>query len=108
MEITRTDNLRKRIFPIVLADANIYKATGRIRYVKYREDETQALDKELKTVIGVNLIKLQEDFNIYAEIRRLFDGIADTLRDMNALTPDQHEGSGFDAMIVRLRTQPKD
>lgn len=105
VEVAKALGLRERIFPIVLSDANIYKATGRIRYVRYWEDQIQELDEALKTVRGDNLTKLQEDLNVYAEIRRLFDGIADTLRDMNALTPDQHEGSGFDELIRRMRAQ---
>lgn len=105
VEVAKAQALRERIFPIVLSDANIYKATGRIRYVRYWEDEIRELDEALKTVRGDNLRKLQDDLNVYAEIRRLFDGIADTLRDMNALTPDQHEGSGFEELIQRIRAQ---
>jgi hypothetical protein len=89
----------------VLSDANIYKATGRIRYVQHWETEIKTLDEALKTVRGDNLMKLQEDLNVYSEIRRLFDGIADTLRDMNALSPDQHEGSDFEELINRVRAQ---
>jgi hypothetical protein len=105
VEVAKAQSLRERIFPIVLADANVYKATGRIRYVRHWEDEIRELDEALKTVRGDNLTKLQEDLNVYAEIRRLFDGIADTLRDMNALTPGQHEGSGFEELIRRIRRQ---
>ncbi|HEY3569545.1 MAG TPA: COR domain-containing protein [Thermoanaerobaculia bacterium] len=105
IEITKAQNLRERIFPIVLPDANIYKATGRIRYVQYWEDEIRELDEALKTVRGDNLTKLQEDLNVYAEIRRLFDGIADTLRDMNALTQEQHKNSDFEDLICRMQAQ---
>lgn len=105
VEVARAQGLRERIFPIVLSDAAIYKATGRIRYVQHWEDEIKTLDEALKTVRGDNLSKLQEDLNVYAEVRRLFDGIADTLRDMNALTPEQHEGSGFEELIRRIRAQ---
>ena len=105
VEIAKAKSFRERVFPIVLADANLYKATGRVRYVKYWENEIRQLDEALKTVRADNLTKLHEDLDLYSEIRRLFDGIADTLRDMNALTPDQHEGSGFDELIGRIRAQ---
>lgn len=105
LEIAKTPGLRERIFPIVLSDANIYKATGRVKYVRYWEDQIQELDEALKTVRGDNLTKLQEDLNLYSEIRRLFDDITNTLRDMNALTPDQHEESGFEELIRRIRAQ---
>jgi hypothetical protein len=103
VEIAKATGLRERIFPIVLPDANIYRATGRIRYLQHWESEIQSLDAALKTVRGDNLTKLQADLNVYAEIRRLFDGIADTLRDMNALSPSQHEDTGFEELIRRVR-----
>lgn len=105
VEIAKAQSLRERIFPIVLPDANIYKATGRVGYLQHWESEIGLLDGALKTVRADNLTKLHEDLDLYSEIRRLFDGIADTLRDMNALTPDAHEGSGFDEMISRIRLQ---
>ncbi len=105
VEIAKAQSLRERVFPIVLSDANIYKALGRVAYVRHWEDEIRKLDAALKQVRGDNLTNLQEDLNIYAEIRQLFDGITNTLRDMNALTPDQHEGSGFDELIRRIRAQ---
>lgn len=105
VEVVKAQSLRERVFPIVLSDANIYKATGRIGYVKYWESEIRELDEAFKTVRADNLTNLHDDLDTYSEIRRLFDGIADTLRDMNVLTPDQHEGSGFDELISRIRAQ---
>jgi hypothetical protein len=35
----------------------------------------------------------------------MFDDITDKLRDMNALTLEQHEGSGFEELIRRIRAQ---
>jgi internalin A len=105
VEIEKARGLRDRIFPIVLPDANVYKAAGRVGYVRYWEEQRRELDDALKTVPGDNLTELQADLNVYAEIRRLFDGIAGTLRDMNALTPDQHEGTGFDELIGRIQAQ---
>jgi len=105
VEIAKAQSLRERIFPIVLPDANIYKATGRVGYLQHWESEIGLLDGALKTVRADNLTKLHEDLDLYSEIRRLFDRITDTLRDLNALTPDQHEGSGFDELIQRIRAQ---
>ena len=105
LEVAQVQGLRERIFPVVMEDANIYKATGRVRYVQHWETEIRELDQALKTVRGDNLSKLQEDLNRYSEIRRLFDGITDMLRDMSALTPDQHEGTGFEELIRKIRAQ---
>jgi len=105
LQIAQSGALRERVFPIVLEDANIYRAIGRVRYIQHWEAQVAELDAALKTVRGDNLSELQADLTLYSEIRRLFDRIADTLRDMNALTLDEHEGSGFDALISRIRAR---
>jgi internalin A len=105
LEIAKTPDFRERIFPIVLEDSNLYKATGRVQYVQHWEKEIQTLDEALKTVSGANLTKLQDDLNLYAEIRRLFDGIVDTLRDFNALTADQQRASDFEELTELIRKQ---
>lgn len=105
LEIANNGSLRDRIFPVVLPDANIYKATGRVKYVAHWENEIRELNAAMKTVNAENLTNLQDDLNLYSEIRRLFDRITNVLRDMNALTPDQHQGSGFDELIRRIRAQ---
>ena len=73
--------------------------------MSYWENQIRELDDALKTVRGDNLIKLREDLNLYAEIRRLFDRITDTLRDMNALTAELHEASGFEELIRWILAQ---
>lgn len=105
IEIAKAQNMRERIFPIVLPDANIYKPISRVRYIKYWDEQKQELDEALKSVSGDNLTNLQAELNSYSEIRRLFDGIADTLKDMNALSPTQHEDSAFEELISRVRAQ---
>lgn len=105
LEIAKAEGLRERIFPIILPDANIFRATGRVRYIRYWEEESSELDEALKAVRGDNLLKIQEDRNLYSEIRRLFDRIAHTLRDMNALTPENHEASNFQELIDRVLAQ---
>lgn len=57
----------------------------------------------------INLSGLRAQYGnlkeVYAEIRRQFDGIADTLRDMNALTAEDHQSSGFDELIRKVRVR---
>ena len=105
IEVIRNTAFRERIFPIVLSDANIYKAVGCIKYVQHWENEIKELDAGLKTVRADNLVKLQENLNTYSEIRRMFDDIAERLRDMNALTPEQHQNSDFEQLINNIRVQ---
>ena len=104
LEIVKMSQAKDRIFPIVLNDADLSRAAGRVRYVRHWEDELRELDDALKTVRADNLTALQGDLNLYAEIRRVFDGIADMLRDMNALSPEAHRQSDFAEVVKRIRT----
>jgi internalin A len=105
LEILKAQGMRERIFPIVLPDAMLYEPTACIEYIRFWEQKMQALEDALKTVKGTHLTKTQQTLNEYADFRRLLDSIADTLRDMNALTPERHEASGFDELIRRVREQ---
>jgi hypothetical protein len=105
VEIDKAKDLRNRIFPIVLSDAAIYDASSRLDYIKYWEEKTRILDQKIKQVQGSNISSLQQELNRYMEIRRLFDGILSNVSDMNALTPECHHASGFDALVSRLRAQ---
>ena len=105
LQIATAQPFRERVFPIVLSDADIYRPQGRANYIQHWENLVRELDQALKPLQGHSLIKLQEDLNDYAEIRRMFDGLADTLRDMNALTPKQHKDSGFADLVQRISSQ---
>jgi internalin A len=50
LEVSKHDNLEKRIFPIVLDDAAIYEPVEQLRYVKYWEDRIRELDEEMRKV----------------------------------------------------------
>ncbi|MEJ0038610.1 MAG: COR domain-containing protein [Gammaproteobacteria bacterium] len=102
VQAAKMESLRERIFPIVLSDADL-KATGRARYVKHWEAKIKELDGALKEVQGDNLQGLQGDLTDYAEIRRMFDGLAGVLKDMNAMTPDWHVGKGLEEFVKRVR-----
>jgi len=105
-EIADRKDIRDRVFPIVLDDANIYDAAGRLDYIVYWEKKERTLDKKMKRVSGANLAGIREELDLYAKIRAAIAGIVDTLADMNALTPEQHRGSNFQelerAVKVRL------
>lgn len=99
VEIARNGDFYDRIFPIVLADANIYKPIDRVKYVQYWEQQIQELDEALKSVGSANLQGLREDIDLYVKIRETIAGLTDTLKNMNALTPEEHRESGFAALI---------
>ena len=105
LEIQKKGEFRERVFPVVLKDANIYTPLGRLGYIKYWEEQKQKLDRELRGVSGEKTSSIREDLDLYAEIRGMLDSITDTLRDMNALTVEEHLSSNFDELIREIEEQ---
>lgn len=100
VEVDTNRSLRERIFPIVLADARIYKAMDRLTYIKYWDEQIEKLNQSIKEVgILTNLAGITADLDKYARIRSNFDHLIDLLRDMNALTPEIHTANGFSTLI---------
>ncbi|HJQ69819.1 MAG TPA: COR domain-containing protein [Blastocatellia bacterium] len=104
-EIADRGEIRDRVFPIVLGDAMIYEAIGRLRYIKYWEQKKDELDAEMKGVGGEYLQGIREELDLFAKIRITIGEIVNTLGDMNALSLDQHQGSNFDSLIQALEAR---
>jgi internalin A len=101
-EIAARGDLRDRIFPIVLDDANIFDAKGRLPYIKHWEKQAQELDTAMKEVGSANLQGIREEIDDVTKFRATIAGIVDTLADMNALTPGRHQGTNFEALLDAL------
>jgi len=99
VEIAKNGEFYDRIFPIVLEDANIYKPTDRIKYVKYWEEQIRQLEEAMRTVGQANLQGIREDIDSYTQIRGTIADLVNTLKDMNALTLEMHRKSGFAELI---------
>lgn len=101
VEADRKQNLRERIFPIVLADAQIYEAIDRLNYVEYWDGKIKQLNQAIKEKIEVmtNLSGITNDLDKYMSIRASIAHLTDLLMDMNALTPEIHATSGFSTLI---------
>ncbi len=95
VEIAANGDYRDRIFPIVLADAEIYKPVKRIRYIQHWEKEIADLDEAMKTVGSANMQGFRESIDLYTQIRNTIAELVEILKDMNTLTPDIHTESDF-------------
>jgi len=102
VEIAKNGNLYHRIFPIVLADAQVYKPIERIKYIKYWEEKIKELDQAMKEVSGANLQGFREEIDLYTEIRNMFAKLTNLLKDMNTLTQDIHIQSEFEALLKAI------
>lgn len=84
-EIAKNGNIHHRVFPVVMADSDIYDAGGRLKYIRYWEEKKRELDREMRSVGGEKLEGIREEIDLYADIRNTIAGIVNTLGDMNAL-----------------------
>lgn len=99
VEISKNGNLYQRIFPIILADANIFNPIERIKYIEYWEEKIKELNAAFKKVDADNLQGFREDIDQYREIRSTIAKLTDLLRDMNTQTEDIHSESEFERLV---------
>jgi hypothetical protein len=111
VEVNENKNIRDRIFPIVLPDAQIYKPIDRLSYFKYWDKQIKQLNQAIKQVdMMTNMDGIFVNLNKIERIRASFDHLTDLLSDMNALTPEIHKVSGFSKLICaveRIQTEKK-
>lgn len=110
VEIAEGKQFHDRIFPIVLADANIYDPIKRIEYVRHWEIKRAELAEAMKTLDPANLQGIREDMDLYDRIRDKISGLTSILKDMNTLTPDMHRDANFnevyDGIVKRMQEGP--
>lgn len=99
VQIAKNGQFYDRIFPIVLADAQIYKPVQRIKYIQHWEQQIKNLDKAMKTVSAANLQGFRDEIDQYTEIRNAMAELVYTLKNMNTLTPEMHSESGFEELF---------
>jgi hypothetical protein len=105
LEIAKHGDFADRVFPVVLDSARIYKPLDRIRYVQYWEEQITDFDEALKSVSSANLQGFRDEIDLYTQIRAELPRLADILKNMNALTPEAHQESGYAHVIQAVLRQ---
>lgn len=105
VEVAKDGKFYDRIFPIVLADAQIYKPVERIKYIKYWEDKIQELDEAIRSVSAANLQGFREEIDQYTDIRRTVSELTNIFKNMNTLTPDMHSEVDFEVLFLAIENK---
>jgi hypothetical protein len=105
VQVAKNGQFYDRIFPIVLADAQIYKPVARIKYIQHWEHEIKDLDEAMRGVGAANLQGFREEIDQYTEIRNTIAELTNLLKDMNTLTPDIHSQSEFEELINAIEAR---
>jgi hypothetical protein len=108
VEIADNKQFHDRIFPIVLADADIYDPIRRLEYVKHWETKRAELADAMRSVDPANLQGIREDMDMYDRIRDKVSGLTSILKDMNTLTPDMHSEANFEHLYAALEKRMKE
>ena len=98
-------NFTQRVFPVILEDADIFRASGRLRYVKHWEKQRAELEAEMRDVPPGSLVGIREELDLYAKIGRTVGGITYALQNMNTLTVAEHLADDFGTLIHSIRQE---
>ena len=106
LTLEENQNLEARIFPIVLEDARIYTALERVNYLRHWDTAIEQLNTALRDLNDLSYTRsIQEQLNLYSEIRRFADGFTDIIGNMNCLTPDIHLNENFDTLFAAVEAR---
>ncbi|MFZ1677616.1 MAG: TIR domain-containing protein [Saprospiraceae bacterium] len=104
IQIYRNDNLRDRIFPIVLDEVKISSSADRLEFVKFWEGQLENLQKKVKELNSLSYIEgITDDLNLYAEIRNNIARLTGILRDINTLNVTIHVESDYRDLIQSIK-----
>jgi hypothetical protein len=102
VQVAKNGKFHDRIFPIILADAQIYDPLQRLKYIKHWENKKKELNEAIKEVDAEFLQGIREEIDQYTDIRNMIAEITNLLKDMNTLTPDIHSQSEFQVLIESI------
>ncbi|MBW4473515.1 MAG: AAA-like domain-containing protein [Stenomitos rutilans HA7619-LM2] len=102
VQIAQNGRFYDRIFPIVLADAQIYRPIERIKYIKHWEEQIKELDEAMRGVSAANLQGFREEIDQYTQIRNTIAELTGILKNMNTLTSEMHSQSEFEDLFQAI------
>lgn len=106
LEVAKKGEFHKRVFPIVLPDANIYDSLVLIDYYHFWQQKISELNAKIKTLNDLSdTRKILEELDLYTNIRGAIDDLAGRLSNMNTLTLEIMRSSLYQPLIHSLRSQ---
>ncbi|MEP6646416.1 MAG: TIR domain-containing protein [Saprospiraceae bacterium] len=104
IQIYKNQNVRERIFPIVLDEVKISSSADRLEFVKYWEDQLTNLQNKVKELNSLSYIEgITDDLNLYTEIRNNIARLTGILRDINTLNVTIHVESDYRDLIQSIK-----
>ncbi len=93
----------ERIFPVVLEGTRFHKATDRLPYIRFWEEETKKLNSSFDDVYRTNIgIASHQELRKHVEVSYKIDDLLSLIGDMNHLKEEDHLKDNFSALIKRI------
>jgi len=103
MEIMRkAENLEDRAFPIVMADAEIYRELNRKKYDTYWKEEIEKLKTGLSEMGSDELAKRVAAIRKYEQIQKSIPALLEFLDSRNSLTLQKLRDEAYNPLFVAL------
>ncbi|OOG73037.1 toll/interleukin-1 receptor domain-containing protein [Algoriphagus sp. A40] len=103
LEVEKKGEFFSRIFPVILPDADIYDSLGIINYLKHWDQKIKELNASVKELDNLaDTRKVQEDINLYTDIRGAIDDLAGKLSNMNTLTVEIMRAKNYQPLVDSL------
>lgn len=97
----------ERLFPIVMADADIFKEINWKKYEKFWKDEIEKLKVDLKDMESERLYKSIESIKRYEEIYKSIPSMMDFLNTFNSLTLKTIKDESFTTLFEGINEKIK-
>ena len=110
LEVEKKGEFHSRVFPVILPDADIYDSVGIVNYLKYWDQKIKELNARVKELDNLaDTRKVQEDINLYTDIRGAIDSLAAQLSNMNTLTLDFMRASRYQPLtdLLQQHSEPR-
>lgn len=102
LELLEEENFADRILPVVLPDAKIYTAEGRLHYIRYWESSIKELDRKLKKIHASNLDNVYAQMNKYVKIRASLDRFVSVIANMKAIDFETLKQSKYKVLLEAI------
>jgi hypothetical protein len=104
VKIWENHNVRERILPIVLPNAQVFDLNRRLEYINYWDEQIELLDKSIKSVKVVANLTETGELDKLVQIRQNFSHLINLVSDMNVLTPEILAAQGFSIIISEIKS----
>ena len=106
LEVEKKGEFYERVFPIILPDAAIYDSLGMIDYLKYWDQKIKELNTKVKELENLaDTRKIQDDINLYTDIRGAIIDLAAKLGNMNTLSLELMRSKNYEPLLEALKAK---